>query len=207
VRRWYEKRRGHCFETQGKILEAPPPSDIVWESCCSPAQPSACCAETGEDAWLRYAPLDASRRRKIRVASSERDRYSADSAVLLATAQRRIDSRRKGNARKNSSRGKRRAIGERFRSWHARRNPRPPRRRLHSHGDLRGDGFLLTTGRVHGFACTIIAGADERGALYGVFAFLSKIARNQNVADAERSRTTCGSVALGERMGQSGWQH
>ena len=47
---------------------------------------------------------------------------------------------------------------------------------------LRDDGFLLSTEKVHGFDCLIIAAANDRGVLYGVFTLLSKIARGENVS-------------------------
>src|SRR5207248_5915010 len=46
---------------------------------------------------------------------------------------------------------------------------------------LEVDGFWLATARVHGFECTIVTSNTDRGILYGVFALLSKIARNENV--------------------------
>jgi len=52
---------------------------------------------------------------------------------------------------------------------------------LHMIEGLHGDAFWLTTGEVHGFQCIIITAATDRGVLYGVFAFLSKIARQENV--------------------------
>lgn len=48
--------------------------------------------------------------------------------------------------------------------------------------DLREDGFLLTTGKLHGFDCLIVTANTDRGVLYGVFALLSKIARNENLS-------------------------
>jgi alpha-glucuronidase len=44
------------------------------------------------------------------------------------------------------------------------------------------DGFLLVAERVHGFDCLIVTATNDRGVLYGVFALLSKIARNENVS-------------------------
>ena len=48
--------------------------------------------------------------------------------------------------------------------------------------NLGAEGFWLTTTRQRGHTYWIIAGGDGRGVLYGVFAFLSKIARQENVA-------------------------
>ena len=46
---------------------------------------------------------------------------------------------------------------------------------------LGSDGFWLTSHPVHGFQCIVIAGASDRGALYGVFAFLRKIAQHSDL--------------------------
>ena len=46
---------------------------------------------------------------------------------------------------------------------------------------LEGDGFLLASRRVRGFDCIIITSTSERGVLHGVFAFLSAMARGENV--------------------------
>ncbi len=50
---------------------------------------------------------------------------------------------------------------------------------------LRGDGFWLTSAKVRGFDCILIVGANDRGALYGVFAFLSRIARHLSVSSLD----------------------
>ena len=47
--------------------------------------------------------------------------------------------------------------------------------------ELRGDGFWLTTAKVSGFDCLIVAAATDRGVLYGVFALLNKIARHETL--------------------------
>jgi alpha-glucuronidase len=46
---------------------------------------------------------------------------------------------------------------------------------------LQGDGFLLASRRVRSFDCIIITSTTERGVLYGGFAFLSMMARGENV--------------------------
>jgi alpha-glucuronidase len=48
--------------------------------------------------------------------------------------------------------------------------------------EIRADGFWLTSGKVQGFDCLIITGSTDRGVLYGVFAFLSRLARGENVS-------------------------
>jgi alpha-glucuronidase len=52
-------------------------------------------------------------------------------------------------------------------------------------GRITGDGFWLKTLRRSGHSYVIVAGADERGILYGTFALLSRIARLESVADLD----------------------
>ena len=49
-------------------------------------------------------------------------------------------------------------------------------------GGLKTDGYWLKTARIHGSECLLIASNTDRGILYGVFALLSKIAREENIA-------------------------
>jgi alpha-glucuronidase len=46
--------------------------------------------------------------------------------------------------------------------------------------NLSGDGYWIAVANLGGFKCFIITSPNERGVLYGVFAFLSKIARNES---------------------------
>ena len=47
---------------------------------------------------------------------------------------------------------------------------------------LEGDGYWLTRARIHGADCLVIAGGNDRGVLYGMFALLSKIERGESIA-------------------------
>ncbi|MGB6432169.1 MAG: alpha-glucuronidase family glycosyl hydrolase [Candidatus Acidiferrales bacterium] len=136
-------------------------------------------AETGEDAWLRYAPL----------APTDAAKYDSLPATVTVLG----DSPLLATAQTELIRGVKGMLGRTLRAENG--GPTENAFVLGTIADIRaaapvlalnakltGDGFLLTIGRVHGFACTIIAGADERGVLYGVFAFLSKIAQNENVS-------------------------
>jgi len=53
---------------------------------------------------------------------------------------------------------------------------------LHPTSELISDGFWLANAKVHGRQCLVITAVNDRGVLYGVFALLSKIARNENIA-------------------------
>ena len=52
---------------------------------------------------------------------------------------------------------------------------------VHPEHKFTDDAFWLTTRQVGGFSRIIITGSTDRGVLYGVFAFLSKIARNESI--------------------------
>ena len=139
---------------------------------------SALQAESGQEAWLRYAPLEA-------VARARYDALPAamvvpeDSAVLTA-------------ARDEMLRGVMGMLGRRLRldgkvkekaiilgTLTAIRKIVPG---FESSRALEGDGFALASRRVRGFDCIIITSTSERGVLYGAFAFLSKMARGEDVA-------------------------
>jgi alpha-glucuronidase len=134
-------------------------------------------AETGAEAWLRYAPLDSQ-------SAEEYQRLPVITVVLgdsivLRTAQQEL------------SRGIKGMLG---RSLEA--APGLPTRKaivlgtvseLNASGEalsppaIRGDGYWLTHRRVHGFECLVVTANSERGVLYGVFGLLSKIARHQDL--------------------------
>jgi alpha-glucuronidase len=176
--RWYEKRRGGCFAAQGKLLKRLLQLTSLGILLLASAS-RRLCAETGEDAWLRYAPLaqaDAAKYQSLPASVT----VLADSSVLT-TAQSELIRGVKGMLGRtlraeNGAPSESAFVLGTLDEIHA----AAPSLALYANPN--GDGFLLTTGRIHGLACTIIAGADERGVLYGVFAFLSKIARNENVA-------------------------
>jgi alpha-glucuronidase len=136
-------------------------------------------AESGADAWLRYAPLD----------KSDAQKYSAlpTSVVVLG------DSPVLGSAKDELIRGIRGMLGRTLReektlpregvivlaTLSALREDSP---RLFEGADLREDGFLLATEKIHGIDRLIVTAASDRGVLYGVFALLSKIARGESVS-------------------------
>ncbi|HEY4904271.1 MAG TPA: alpha-glucuronidase family glycosyl hydrolase [Candidatus Sulfotelmatobacter sp.] len=135
-------------------------------------------AENGADAWLRYAPLDAK-------AVAPYQSLPAATVVLgdsevFTTAQKELVRGVKGmlgrNLRIESGVPTAKAIvlgtAEQVRAI-------APDFRIRE--GLHGDGFWLTSGRVHGFKCIVIVGGSDRGVLYGVFAFLSRIAREESV--------------------------
>lgn len=136
-------------------------------------------SETGGEAWSRYAPLDSP--------AVERYKGLPSTAVVLG------DSVLLASSRTELARGMKGMLGRTLRvdsgipteasivigTVEQFRRIAP---NLAMNESLRGDGFWLTLAQVHGFGCVVIAGASERGVLYGVFSFLSRIAQGQTVS-------------------------
>jgi alpha-glucuronidase len=136
-------------------------------------------ADTGAEAWLRYAPLDEQAARQY--------------ATLPAAAVLFGESPVLHSAQTELVRGMRGMLGRTLRE-----EKQPPRERaillgtfsslkeiapgLQPKREMRDDGFVLRTVKVRGFDCLVVASNTDRGVLYGVFALLSKIARNETVA-------------------------
>jgi alpha-glucuronidase len=64
-------------------------------------------------------------------------------------------------------------------------------------GTLEPDAFAITTSRANGVAYTVIAGGNDRGALYGVFAYLRRLSLGEPVAELNDRQAPC-SHTLGE---------
>jgi alpha-glucuronidase len=136
-------------------------------------------AETGADAWLRYAPLE-------KLAAGM---YSDLPVTVVVLG----DSPVLNSARTELLRGVRGMLGRSLRevrslpqeraivigTLSALRGSSP---NFLASVELRDDGFLLSTEKFHGVDCLIVAATTERGVLYGVFALLSKIAREESVS-------------------------
>ncbi len=142
------------------------------------ALPQSLCAESGSEAWLRYAPVTGAARAQYESLPASVV-VAGDSPVLVSAQQEMV-------------RGVKGMLGRTLRLQTG--VPQEPAivlgtlAQLHAIATglqppdaLREDGFWLTTRQVHGFDCLIVAGASDRGVLYGVFAFLGKIARNESV--------------------------
>src|ERR1700722_1680423 len=153
----------------------------VWGAAlvCALTFPRSLAAETGADAWLRYSKLNPQ--------AAEVYRRFPDKVVLLGdslllqTAQQELSgaaeqmSGRGLQVERNSSAGKAIVLG-------TMKDLRALSSRLHPPHELSGDGYWLKSAKIHGAECLIIAGGTDRGALYGVFALLSKIARAESPA-------------------------
>src|SRR6266851_2279328 len=141
-------------------------------------------ADTGQDAWLRYASLEAAARAQYE--SLPANLVVLEDSPLLNSAQGEMIRGVKGMTGKTLLAGK--SVQERaivlgtLAAIHA----AAPGLALPS--ALEADGFWLVTAQVRGFDCLIVTSPRERGVLYGVFALLSKVARGDNVAGLNEVR-------------------
>ncbi|HKF21078.1 MAG TPA: alpha-glucuronidase family glycosyl hydrolase, partial [Candidatus Angelobacter sp.] len=137
-------------------------------------------AETGAEAWLRYAPLPEADR--VKYASLPANVVVLSDSPLLRSAQQEMVRGVRGmlgtTLREDSSQ-----IDEASIVLGTVSDLRAAGIDLQAPPELgrKNNGFWIKAARVAGFSCTVIAGSDERGVLYGVFAFLGKIARHQDV--------------------------
>ena len=136
-------------------------------------------AETGEDAWLRYAPLSGENARQLygslpgKVVNLSRDPLSQSAAREIARGLAGMlgKSIEHGSFSANEDAivlGTEDEIRRAF-----------PKLAIKNPGS---EGFWLKTVRQQGHNRWIISGSDGRGILYGAFAFLSRIARQESVA-------------------------
>ena len=156
------------------------PHTAIWVAAlCGVLQGNYLHAESGQNAWLRYAPLDE--RAAQMYESLPASVTVLGSSAVLETAQREL------------IRGVRGMLGKTLRAGMG-----PPRENafvlgtlkairaevpeFSARNELREDGFRLATGQVAGFHCVIITALTDRGVLYGVFAVLSRIARSESIA-------------------------
>src|SRR5215472_4493213 len=141
--------------------------------------PVALRAETGAEAWLRYAPLTDVERSNYAalpgsvvtlgespVLDSARDELVRGIRGMLGIAVRESGSQVSESSIVLGTVTSLQAIAPGFQS--------PP--------EIQGDGFWLTTAKVQGFNCIVITGANEPGVLYGAFAFLRGIALGQLIS-------------------------
>ena len=135
-------------------------------------------ADAVQDAWLRYEPPESAERAKSQLLPAKLV-VLGDSAVLRS-AQGEMIRGVKGMTGKtlgpeNSVRERAIVLGT-LAAIHAAAPGLAPA------NPLEADGFWLVSGHIRGFDCLVVTSPTERGVLYGVFAFLSKMARGENVA-------------------------
>ncbi|HYL86853.1 MAG TPA: alpha-glucuronidase family glycosyl hydrolase [Candidatus Angelobacter sp.] len=142
-------------------------------------------AETGHDAWLRYAPLS----------ESERARYASFPAIVVILS----DSPLLKTAQSELIRGVHGMLQRELRTTTG--VPQEPAVILGKLADvralapdlpapkaLRADGYWLATVPIHGHDCLVVAGENDRGTLYGVFALLRKMAMAQNLSRLQETQ-------------------
>src|SRR5260370_10596402 len=128
--------------------------------------------ETGAEAWLRYAPLP----------DAERVKYASLPAGVVVLG----DSPLLRSAQQEMIRGVKGMLGTTLREAGTQvqegsfvlgtvADIRAIAPELNGPHEVRADGFWLTKSKVRGFDCLILAGATDRGVLYGVFSFLSSL--------------------------------
>ncbi len=137
-------------------------------------------AETGYDAWLRYAPVEGTALRQ----------YDLSLPAVIVTAG---DSKVIAEARAELVRGVHGMLGRTLRTESTvpkeaavllgtmdelrRLAPQIP-----SSGPLEPDGFSLRSVKIGGATYLVVTGANERGVLYGVFSLLRKISLGDSLA-------------------------
>jgi alpha-glucuronidase len=127
------------------------------------------------DAWIRYVPLEANSAKKFVKLPSHVE--VLDDSLVLNSAQKELIQgigRMLGRSLDLRAGGEDVFILGTLPDIHR----TIPKMKL---PDLRGDGYWLKAARVQGRNSFVIAGGSDRGVLYGVFALLSKIAREQDV--------------------------
>ena len=150
---------------------------ILLVGCCTVAL-----GETGEKAWLRYAPLTP--QQTIVYRSLPATTVNLGNSNVLATAQSEL------------VRGVRGMLGRTLRVASI-----PPDEdaiiigtleqlrkvdsSFHPRGELIGDAYQLSTARFKGHEAILIIGGTDRGALYGTFGFLRKIAMGESIASLD----------------------
>ncbi len=135
-------------------------------------------AETGAEAWLRYSALSSAEAKSYRL--PENVVVLGDSPVLKTAQQELVRGVAQTLGRTlvaSADSSPKNAI---ILGTLAQLDALAPALRMPQH--LSGDGYWLKTTKIRGSECLVIAAADDRGVLYGVFAWLSKIARGEGVA-------------------------
>src|SRR5579864_2067256 len=136
-------------------------------------------AETGAEAWLRYSALSPQTAKNYErlpdkivllgdspVLKTAQQELIQDVSQMLGQTLRGVVAMPRENA----------IVLGTFSGLHALAPA------LHVPQELNPDGYWLKTAKIHGAECLVVAGAKDRGVLYGVFALLSKIARGESIA-------------------------
>jgi alpha-glucuronidase len=142
-------------------------------------------AETSQDAWLHYAPLT----------EAERSEFQSFPATVVVLG----DSSLVKTAQSELQRGVRGMLQRELRvTTSVEQEPAVVLGSLEeiqaldpglpAPKSLRPDGYWLAAARVHGQPCLAVAGANDRGTLYGVFALLRKIAMTEKLSRLQETQ-------------------
>jgi alpha-glucuronidase len=159
--------------------------------------------ETGYDAWLRYARVDAATCRQYREALPPVV-TSLGGGELIASA------------REELIRGVRGMLGTSLRVEESIpaegaivlgtiADLRKTHPRLVSTREIAAEGYLLRTTTYGGLRRLVIAGADESGVLYGTFALLRKISTGASIAELDETRAPAAPIRWLNNWDVLGW--
>ncbi len=145
---------------------------------CATALPPRVAAETGAKAWLRYSALTPQAAKSYE-RLPRKTALLGDSLVLKTAQQELTDGVAQMLGLTLSSSGT--VAGDAIilgtlNELHA-LSPA-----LHSPQELKVDGYWITQAKIRGSKCLVITAFNDRGVLYGVFAFLTKIALGESIA-------------------------
>ena len=135
-------------------------------------------AESGHDAWLRFARLDVPAAKmyetlpttvvvlghSVVLESAEKELTRGIKQMLEKTVRTEPDLPQETSFILGTLKEVQAAIPE-----------------IRINHKIADDAFWLIKRQAHGFPRVIVTGSTDRGVLYGVFAFLSKIARNESI--------------------------
>jgi alpha-glucuronidase len=146
--------------------------------------PVALHAESGLDAWLRYAPLDEQAARRYREAlPAVAVTLGKEAPIQTAGAElvRGVRGMLNRNLRTES-----RVPSEAAVVIGTLAQIRQAAPQLAPTGNIGVDGFWLRTVRVNGVRSIVVTGENDRGVLYGTFALLRKIALGESITDLDQ---------------------
>lgn len=148
--------------------------------------PAVAAAETGQAAWLRYAPLEASAMRRYQADIPRTIVTLGDAAPVQKAHDEIVLGVRGMLARDLTAAADVRSDGAIVVGTLARVRQALPR--LDLPGSIGTDGFRLKSASVNGMRVIVIAGESDRGVLYGAFTWLRKLATGQPIAALDETQ-------------------
>jgi alpha-glucuronidase len=149
---------------------------------CAAALTSPLAAETGAEAWLRYSALSLEGAKKYQ-RLPDKIVVLGDSPVLKSAQQELVRGVAQTLGRTVLVSADSHAKNAIVLGTLAQLQTLAPA--LHPPQRPSGDGYWLKTAKIHGSERLVVTGATDRGVLYGVFALLSKIAREDSIVSID----------------------